>query len=76
MRGVKAKRQGRLDDELEKVGRIPLLIVDEVGYIPFDPEAASLFFSLVSSATNEALRSSIGSCTMLRSSSSARRVQR
>jgi DNA replication protein DnaC len=23
--------------------------VDEVGYIPFDPEAASLFFSLVSS---------------------------
>jgi DNA replication protein DnaC len=34
---------------LEQLGRIPLLIVDEVGYIPFDPEAASLFFSLVSS---------------------------
>ena len=45
----KAKRQGRLDEELERLGRIPLLIVDEVGYIPFDPEAASLFFSLVSS---------------------------
>jgi len=44
-----AKRQGRLDEELERLGRIPLLIVDEVGYIPFDPEAASLFFSLVSS---------------------------
>jgi len=44
-----AKRAGRLDEELERLGRIPLLVVDEVGYIPFDPEAASLFFSLVSS---------------------------
>jgi DNA replication protein DnaC len=46
---AKAKKQGRLDEELEHLGRIPLLIVDEVGYIPFDPEAASLFFALVSS---------------------------
>jgi len=44
-----AKRAGRLDEELERLGRIPLLVVDEVGYIPFDPEAASLFFALVSS---------------------------
>jgi DNA replication protein DnaC len=44
-----AKRAGRLDDELERLGRVPLLIVDEVGYIPFDPEAAALFFALVSS---------------------------
>jgi len=44
-----AKRAGRLDDELERIGRIPLIIVDEVGYIPFDPEAAALFFALVSS---------------------------
>ncbi len=44
-----AKRAGRLDEELERLGRIPLLIVDEVGYIPFDPEAVSLFFALVSS---------------------------
>jgi len=43
-----AKRAGRLDEELERLGRIPLLIVDEVGYIPFDPEAASLFFALIS----------------------------
>ena len=28
--------------------RIPLLIVDEVGYIPFDPQAANLMFMLVS----------------------------
>jgi DNA replication protein DnaC len=44
-----AKRTGRLDEELERIGRIPLVVVDEVGYIPFDPEAASLFFALVSS---------------------------
>ncbi len=44
-----AKRAGRLDAELERLGRIPLVICDEVGYIPFDPEAAALFFALVSS---------------------------
>ena len=44
-----AKRQGKLGEELERLSRIPLLVVDEVGYIPFDPEAASLFFALVSS---------------------------
>jgi DNA replication protein DnaC len=49
MRLGEAKRAGRLADELERLGRIPLLIVDEVGYIPFDSEAASLFFSLISS---------------------------
>jgi DNA replication protein DnaC len=30
-----AQRQGRLDHELDKLQRIPLLVVDEVGYIPF-----------------------------------------
>lgn len=40
---------GRLHDELRRLGRIPLVIVDEVGYIPFQGEAANLFFQLVSS---------------------------
>src|SRR5215211_4394848 len=43
-----AQRHGRLDTELDKLQRIPLLIVDEVGYIPFDPHAANLMFMLVS----------------------------
>jgi DNA replication protein DnaC len=43
-----AQRHGRLDDELARLQRIPLLIVDEVGYIPFDPQAANLMFMLVS----------------------------
>ena len=43
-----AQRQGKLDDELARLERIPLLVCDEVGYIPFDPQAASLMFMLVS----------------------------
>jgi DNA replication protein DnaC len=43
-----AHHSGRLQDELVKLGRVPLLIVDEVGYIPFEAEAANLFFQLVS----------------------------
>src|ERR671929_273861 len=43
-----AQRQGRLDDELARLQRIPLLVIDEVGYIPFDPQAANLMFMLVS----------------------------
>jgi DNA replication protein DnaC len=45
---VEAKRQNGLDAELRRLSFIPLLVVDEVGYIPFDPEAANLMFSLVS----------------------------
>ncbi len=38
------KRQGKLDAELDRLSFIPLLVFDEVGYIPFDPQAASLMF--------------------------------
>lgn len=44
-----ARRGGTLEAELDRLRRIPLVIVDEVGYIPFDPEAAALFFALISS---------------------------
>jgi DNA replication protein DnaC len=44
-----AHHTGRLAAELKRLRRYPLLIVDEVGYIPFEPEAANLFFQLVSS---------------------------
>ncbi|MGH2982919.1 MAG: IS21-like element helper ATPase IstB [Solirubrobacterales bacterium] len=40
---------GRLQGELTRLGRYPLMVIDEVGYIPFEPEAANLFFQLVSS---------------------------
>jgi DNA replication protein DnaC len=38
-----------LQAELIRLARYPLLVVDEVGYISFEPEAANLFFQLVSS---------------------------
>jgi DNA replication protein DnaC len=44
-----AHTSGRLQAELARLSRYPLLVVDEVGYIPFEPEAANLFFQLVSS---------------------------
>src|SRR2546430_12298797 len=39
-----AHHAGRLQAELVRLGRYPLLVVDEVGYIPFAAEAANLFF--------------------------------
>jgi hypothetical protein len=44
-----AHHDGTLQAELVRLARYPLLVVDEVGYIPFEPEAANLFFQLVSS---------------------------
>src|SRR5262249_21654550 len=46
---AEAHQAGRLQAELTRLGRYPLLVIDEVGYIPFEPEAANLFFQLVSS---------------------------
>src|ERR1700742_3381412 len=45
---AEAHHAGRLQQELIRLGRYPLLVIDEVGYIPFEPEAANLFFQLVS----------------------------
>lgn len=43
-----AHRIGRLDAQLRKIYRYGLIVIDEVGYIQFDTEAANLFFQLVS----------------------------
>ena len=45
---TKALSEGRFDDKL-KVYTIPrLLIIDEIGYLPIDRQAATLFFQLIS----------------------------
>ena len=44
-----AHRSGRLPQELARLRRYGLIIVDEVGYLPFEQDAANLFFQLVSS---------------------------
>ena len=46
---VPEDRAGRLPQELARLRRYGLIIVDEVGYLPFEQDAANLFFQLVSS---------------------------
>jgi DNA replication protein DnaC len=45
---AKAHADGRLEERLTHFAKPKLLIVDELGYLPFEPEAAHLFFQLVS----------------------------
>ena len=45
----RAHQGGQLEAELKKIRRYKLIIIDEVGYIPFDHDAANLFFQLVAS---------------------------
>ena len=44
-----AHRAARLPHELARLRRYGLIIIDEVGYLPFAQDAANLFFQLVSS---------------------------
>ena len=44
-----AHDEARLAHDLRRLHRYHLLIIDEIGYIPFDAQAANLFFQLVSS---------------------------
>jgi DNA replication protein DnaC len=46
---AEAHQAGRLEAELRKIRRYKLIIIDEVGYIPFDHDAANLFFQLIAS---------------------------
>jgi DNA replication protein DnaC len=43
-----AHAQGRLDERLTHYAKPKLLIIDELGYLPLEPQAAHLFFQLVS----------------------------
>ncbi len=45
---ARAHGEGRLDERLLHFSKPKLLIVDELGYLPFEPHAAHLFFQLVS----------------------------
>ena len=44
---AKAHAEGRLEDRLGHYAKPKLLIVDELGYLPFEADAAHLFFQLV-----------------------------
>jgi DNA replication protein DnaC len=45
---AKAFAENRLDDKLKALAQPPLLIIDEIGYIPIDRHGANLFFQLIS----------------------------
>jgi len=49
-----AHQAGQLEAELKKIRRYKLIIIDEVGYIPFDTDAANLFFQLIASRYEQA----------------------
>jgi DNA replication protein DnaC len=54
IRLTEAHQAGRLEAELKKIRRYKLIIIDEVGYIPFDQDAANLFFQLIASRYEQA----------------------
>jgi DNA replication protein DnaC len=45
---AKGHSEGRLEERLAHLAKPKLLIIDELGYLPFEPNAAHLFFQLVS----------------------------
>jgi DNA replication protein DnaC len=45
---AKAQAEGRLEERLSYYAGPKLLIIDELGYLPFEKNAANLFFQLVS----------------------------
>jgi DNA replication protein DnaC len=44
---VEAKREGRLSRKLEQIARYDVVILDELGYVPFDREGADLLFGFI-----------------------------
>ncbi len=43
----KAKIENRLESRLKHFARYKVLIIDEVGFLPMDPESSKLFFQLI-----------------------------
>jgi len=48
MRLISAKRSGTLEREYRSFDRIDLLLIDELGYIPFEREATDLLCQMIS----------------------------
>ena len=47
MRLLRAQSDNRLDRELAAIGRTPLLVIDELGYVPIDEDGSRLLFQVV-----------------------------
>jgi DNA replication protein DnaC len=44
---VEAKAQGRLSRKLEQIARYDAVVLDELGYVPFDRQGADLLFNFI-----------------------------
>lgn len=44
---TKAQNENRLDVQLRHYLKYKLLIIDKIGYLPFDKDSANLFFQLI-----------------------------
>jgi DNA replication protein DnaC len=45
---IKAEKENKLEERIRKLSKFQLLIIDELGYLPFDNLGAHCFFQLVS----------------------------
>lgn len=45
---AKAEKEKKLDEKIRKLSKFQLLVVDEMGYLPFDELGAHCFFQLIS----------------------------
>lgn len=46
----KAKNEGRLDKELQAHAKFQLLAIDELGYLPIDPDGARLLYQVIANS--------------------------
>lgn len=46
----KAKNEGRLDKELQNHAKFALLAIDELGYLPIDPDGARLLYQVIANS--------------------------
>jgi len=60
-----AHNAGRLHDEQRRLGRYPVIVIDEVGYIPFEAEEANLFFQFIRLSADEVTAVSPSTATCL-----------
>ncbi|WP_181883386.1 ATP-binding protein, partial [Escherichia coli] len=44
---MKAKQENRLERQLQQLSYARVLIIDEIGYLPFSQEEAKLFFQVI-----------------------------
>ena len=50
MRLLRAQSDNRLDRELAAIGRTPLLVIDELGFLPLDADGARPLFQVFADA--------------------------